>query len=178
MEIESYTLSDNPFNYVISFPFPLDERQVLEDVIKSIDLRTPSDVLQLLEAEMAKRLASKGYFCSIDKPDECRLWVPDFRNEVDFYSPSKKIAIEVEKTEVKRVIHAILKLVNGSMTFMPKVKYGVLVMPDVYMRQSGKKSPFFDRVKKELRFYFQKIIPDNCNLQDILMIVYNMSGAA
>jgi len=41
---------------------------------------------------MARRLAPKGYFCSIDRPDECRLWVPDFRNEVDFYSPSKKIA--------------------------------------------------------------------------------------
>lgn len=101
---------------------------------------------------------------------------PDSRNEVDFYNPSKKIAIEVEKSEVKRVIHAVLKLVNASMTFMPKVKHGVLWCR-MYIRQSGKKSPFFGRVKKELPFYFQKIIPDNCNLQDILIIVYNMSTA-
>jgi len=176
MRIKSYNLNDHPFNYVISFPFPQDERKILEDSIRSIDLKTPHKVLQSLEMEMAKQLSPRGYFCSIDHPDECRLWTPDFRNEVDFYNPSKKIAIEVEKTEVKRVIHAVLKLVNGSMTFMPKVKYGVLVVPDVYVRQSGKKSPFFDRVKKELPFYFQKIIPDNCNLQDILIIVYEMAA--
>ena len=52
-----------------------------------------------------------------------------FRNEVDFYNPSKKIAIEVEKTEVKRVIHAVLKLVNGSMTFMPRIISRTLPKP-------------------------------------------------
>jgi hypothetical protein len=176
MRIESYTLADTPFNYLISFPFPEDERQVLEDSIRSIDLKTPTEVLQSLETEMAKRLTSKGYYSSKGNPDACRLWFPDFKNEIDFYNPSKKIAVEVEKSEVKRVIHDMLKLVNGSMTFMPKVKYGVLVMPNIYVRKSGKKSPFFSTVKRELPFYFQKIIPDNCNLQDVLIIVYNMES--
>lgn len=81
MEIESYTLSDNPFSHDISFPFPVNERQVLEGVIKSIDLQTPSDVLRFLEAEMAKRLTPQGYFYSRDKPDECRLWtlIPEMK---------------------------------------------------------------------------------------------------
>lgn len=176
MRIESYTLADPPFHYVISFPFPEDERQILVDSIRSIDLRTPTEVLQSLETEMAKRLTPNGYYSSKDNPDACRLWFPDFKNEVDFYNPPKKIAIEVEKSEVKRVIHDMLKLVNGSMTFMPKVKYGVLVIPNIYVRKTGKKSPFFSTVKRELPFYFQKIIPGNCNLQDVLIIVYNMES--
>jgi len=174
MRITSYTLAEDPFSYVISFPFPDIERQILEKSMRSIELTTPMEVLESLETEMAKRLRSKGYLYAKENPEECRLWFPDFKNEVDFYNPTKKIAIEVEKSEVKRVIHDILKLVNGSMTFMPKVKYGVLVIPDIYVRKSGKKSPFFSRVRKELPFYFQKIIPENCNLQDVLLIVYEM----
>jgi len=175
VKIQSYTLADSPFNYAISFPFPRNERNMLQESMRSIDLKTPRAILTSLEAEMAKRLEPEGYVYFRNHPNECRLWLPDFRNEVDFYNGEKKIAIEVEKSEVKRVVHAMLKLVNASMTFIPKVKYGVLVIPEVYARHSRKISPFFSRVKKELPFYFQKIIPYNCNLQDVLIIVYTPS---
>jgi hypothetical protein len=172
MKIQSYTLGEPPFNYVVSFPFPDEERRMLEKCITSINLKTPKDILVSLESELAKSLEPNGYLYFRNHPNACRLWLPDFRNEVDFYNSEKKIAIEVEKSEVKRVVHAILKLVNASMTFIPKVKYGVLIVPEVYARHSKKISPFFSRVKKELPFYFQKIIPNNCNLQDVLIIVY------
>ena len=173
MKIESYTLEENPFNYVISFPFPDEERAFLVEVLESIELNTPGSVLDGLETEMAHKLRDAGYGFVGDDPEGCQLWTPEYRNEVDFYHPEKKIAVEVEKAEVKRVIHDVLKLVNGSMTFIPKVKYGVLVIPVTYTTRGGNSHPFLARVKRELPFYFQKIIPDNCNLLDILLLAYD-----
>lgn len=91
---------------------------------------------------------------------------------VDFLNEDEKIAIEVEKTEVKRIIHAVLKLINGSLTFVPKIRYGVIIHPEKYKRSSGKEAPFSSRVFSEVPFYFRRLI-GNTMLNDILFIVYD-----
>jgi len=182
MRIETYSLDEDPFapHFVILFPFPKEERGVLEEEVLSIDDSVIDEQLKqpkhkILEKAIEQKLDSKGYICSLNDPGKrCQLWQPDYGHEADFYNPEKKISIEVEKTEVKRVIHDVLKLVNGSMTFVPKVRYGVLIIPHRYIRKSGKDAPFFSIVRRELPFYFQKIIPEKCNLHDILIIVYHV----
>lgn len=182
MRIETYSLNDNPFSshFVIPFPFPKEERKFLEKALSSIDdsvlreqLKHPKE--KILERAIDQKLSPSGYICSLNDPEKkCRLWQPDYGHEADFYNPQGKMSIEVEKTEVKRVVHDVLKLVNGSMTFVPKVRYGVLVIPYRYVRKSGKECPFFTIVRRELPFYFQKLIPEKCNLHDILIIVYHV----
>lgn len=182
MKIETYSLNDYPFSqdFAISFPFPKEERTLLEKALKSIDDYVPVEQIKhpkekILEGAMEKKLEPLGYICSLnDTEKRCQLWQPDYGHEADFYNPTKKVSIEVEKTEVKRVVHDVLKLINGSMTFVPKVRYGVLVIPYRYIRRSGKEGSFFSIVKRSLPFYFQKIIPEKCNLHDILIIVYHI----
>ena len=181
MKIDGYSLNDAPFsdNFVIQFPFPNKERKKLLEALTSIDdlilfkqIENARD--SVLEQEIALKLEPMGYFYSENHPEKCQLWLPDYGHEADFYNPIKKISIEVEKTEVKRVVHDVLKLVNGSMTFVPRVRYGVLIIPDRYVRSSGKDSPFFSIVKRQIPFYFQKIIPENCHLHDVLILVYHI----
>lgn len=182
MKLETYSLNDRPFSshFVISFPFPAEERYILTGALESIDDSVLREQLEqpkedIIEREIDKKLSPNGYIYSGSDPEKkCQLWKPDYYHEADFYNPKKKISIEVEKTEVKRVVHDVLKLVNGSMTFIPKVRYGVLVIPYRYVRKGGKESPFFSRVRREIPFYFQKIIPEKCNLHDLLIIVYHV----
>ena len=182
MKIETYSLDDDPFalDFAISFPFPKEERILLEESLASIDDHVPEEQIlnpkgKILERAMEKKLGPLGYICSLNDPEKrCQLWQPDYGHEADFYSPAKKVSIEVEKTEVKRVVHDVLKLINGSMTFVPKVRYGVLVIPYRYIRRSGKEGSFFSIVKRSLPFYFQKIMPEKCNLHDILIVVYHV----
>lgn len=182
MKLETYSLNDRPFSshFVVSFPFPEEERRILTEALESIDDSILREQLKhskedILEREIDRKLGHKGYIYSRNDPEKkCQLWQPDYGHEADFYNPGKKISIEVEKTEVKRVVHDVLKLVNGSMTFVPKVRYGVLIIPYRYVRKGGKESPFFSRVRRELPFYFQKIIPEKCNLHDMLIMVYHI----
>ena len=181
MKVETFSLSDKPFSssFVISFPFPDHERRILTEAVESIEESVLENQIErprekVLEGEISKKLVGKGYISASNDPEgQCRLWQPEYGHEADFYNPEKKISIEVEKTEVKRVVHDVLKLINGSMTFVPKVRYGVLIIPYRYVRKNGKESPFFTIVKREVPFYFQRIIPENCNLHDILIMVYH-----
>jgi hypothetical protein len=40
---------------------------------------------------------------------ECKLWSPEFNHSVDLYHPDERIAIEIEKSQQKRVSDDILK---------------------------------------------------------------------
>ena len=57
-------------------------------------------------------MLERGYFSEGEDIEKCRLWLPDFRNSVDLYNPGNKIAIEIEKTEKKRVV----KMIENSKT--------------------------------------------------------------
>jgi hypothetical protein len=171
MEIKDFTLGEQPFNFDISWPFPSEDREILIDSVHNIKIYSPEEV-PLLEEKLSKKLNKFGYIWDSDNREKCMLWRPDYGMSVDFYNEEKKIAVEVEKTEVKRIIHDFLKLVNGSLTFVPKIKYGVIIYPQNYLRISGKKSIFASRVVSEINFYFKHLIAQS-GLKDVLFVVYN-----
>jgi hypothetical protein len=174
MRFESKTLAEHPFDFDIQRPFPADQRQVFERAVGQIQIRFPSEVSKL-EQELASSLKRAGYLWDDEHPAECGLWRPDFNMSVDFFHPSLRIAVEVEKTEVKRIVHDVLKLINGSLTFVPKVRYGVVIHPRVYKRTTGKESVFGTRVVSEVAFYFKGLLAHS-KLNDILFIAYELDA--
>ncbi len=172
MKFTSYSLAEAPFNFDIQWPFLTTHRKIIEDAISHVKIESLSEVSKLEEL-LDRQLRNKGYLWDKLNKAECSLWRPDFNMLVDFFNPSEKIAIEVEKTEVKRIIHDILKLMNGSLTFVSKVRYGVLIYPKKYKRVSGKESPFHSILTSQVSFYFKSLLPYT-KLNDILLISYDL----
>src|ERR1700733_8034456 len=152
MQFESHTLAEPPFSFDIRWPFPVEDRGLLEDALRAVTVSEPSQV-ETLESQLNSHLSPHGYLWCEEQAERCRLWRPDFNHSVDFLHEDKRIAIEVEKTEKKRIVHDVLKLVNGSLTFSPRVRYGVLVYPRYYKRSSGKESTFASTVVSDISFY-------------------------
>lgn len=172
MIFSSYTLSDEQFGFDVHWSFPEQERIVIENAIRSMADYDVNNISNL-DHDLGIKLFESDYLNEQNHKENCQLWLPDFKNSVDLYKPSMKIAIEIEKTEKKRILHDILKFINGSITFVPKIEYGVLIIPKTYKRSSGKESSFFSTVKKEVPFYLSKIF-ESSRLKDILFIVYEI----
>lgn len=66
----------------------------------------------------------------------CKLWENNgFDHSVDLYNAEKRIAIEIEKTERKRVSDDILKFIKGGKTQKNKrkrIEFGCLIVPTNY----------------------------------------------
>jgi len=170
---EIMTLKD--LGFYINFPFPSEEKLVITNAIKNIKIPPKQGEIQKkLESELTKTLKKHGYFSSETGDTECRLWMPEFQHAVDFYNPDKKIAIEVEKAEIKRIMHDLLKLVNATKTFRPKIKYGVLIVPNKYFIRSGVRN-FISTIKQEISFYFSNLLGDS-GLLDLLIISYEVKS--
>lgn len=170
--VKTYTL--NELGFLINFPFPNEHRMFIENALKSINLHSQKEIQANLDKALGDKLREYGY---TDNEEKCSFWLPEFRKRVDLYHPDAGIAIEVEKAEIKRIVHDVLKLINGSLTFVPKIKYGVLVIPEHYFvndRGAGadKSKSFESTARKDIKFYFGNIIPNKTNLQDILIVVY------
>ena len=63
---------------------------------------------------------------------ECKLWAPKFNHSVDLYHPGDRIAIEIEKSQQKRVSDDILKFIKGGKTQRSnrkKIEFGCLIVP-------------------------------------------------
>src|SRR5687768_10237646 len=123
MRFTSKTLGERPFEFDIQRPFPAEQRQLFERAMTGIQIQFPSQISGL-ERELSNALRSAGYLWDAEDKTQCRLWRPDFQHTVDFFHPRLRVAVEVEKTEVKRIVHDVLKLINGSLTFVPKVRFG------------------------------------------------------
>lgn len=174
---EILTLKD--LGFYITFPFPESHKEIIVRAIRSLKIEARQHQIQKsLDQELGEALKNEGYYYSKDadpeKSSKCKLWQPDFQYSVDLFNPERKIAIEIEKAEIKRVIHDILKLVNASKTFKPKVRFGVLLVPDKYFVGS-RFSNFIGRVKKDISFYFGGVI-DGSNLLDLLIISYKVDS--
>lgn len=65
---------------------------------------------------------------------ECKLW-PDFGYSVDLYHPDRRIAIEVEKSNMKSISDDLVKFQQGyraERAGKPKIQFGCLVVPVNY----------------------------------------------
>ncbi len=171
MKYASYTLAERPFDFDISWPFPDSQRKLLEKAISEISISSPHEI-DKFEELFNQKISPHGYLWERKHKDRCRLWRPDFKMSADFFNEKEKIGIEVEKTEVKRIIHDVLKLVNGSLTFVPRIRYGVIIHPEIYKRTSGKESAFASKVVNEISFYFRRLTV-NTPFNDLLFIVYD-----
>ncbi len=172
MEIsEIITLKD--LGFYITFPFPEEQKKEIIDAVKSIRIpKSQKEIQNKLDEELDKILTPLGYFSDNRNDPQCKLWIPDFQHAVDFYNPNEKIAVEVEKAEIKRVVHDLLKLINATKTFRAKIKYGVLIVPDKYIVKSGPK-PFISTLKNDIAFYFSNLLGDS-NLFDLLIVCYKV----
>ncbi|WP_262181500.1 hypothetical protein [Haloarcula laminariae] len=66
----------------------------------------------------------------------CKLWADaGFDHSVDLYNADERIAIEIEKSEAKRVSDDILKFIRGGKTQREKrqtIEFGCLIVPTNY----------------------------------------------
>ena len=119
-----------------------------------------------------KLLNPLGYLSELSNREQCQFFQDDqFKHSVDFYHPEKRIAIEVEKAEVKRIPHDIIKLLKASNN--NKIDFGVLVIPSIY-KTPNKSRTFYETAKKDIQFYFKEIFKcEFFKLKDILIIIYD-----
>ena len=91
-------------------------------------------------------------------------------HSVDIYSEKYKIAVEIEKSEIKRIPHDVIKLINAAK--INKIKYGVIIYPKIYHTETSKSSRYFEKIlNKDIRFYMGDIIKSS-SLNEILFISY------
>jgi len=170
MEFSSFTLGESEVGWDISFPFPKKQRKIITNAFERVKpSRPPTNLDELLSIE----LKLEGFFSEYYGDDEVKIWLPEHRQSVDLYNPKERIAIEIEKTEKKRIVHDLLKLYNGGLTFVPKIRYGVLIFPKVYVSAAGNEFPFGrSAVINDLNFYFRGLFSRG-ELRDILCIEYS-----
>ncbi|NIC00913.1 hypothetical protein [Halobacterium sp. R2-5] len=104
----------------------------------------------------------------------CKLWAPKFNHTVDFYHPEKRIAIEVEKTQQKRVSDDILKFIKGGKTqhqYRQKIEFGCLVVPVNYGIRSDRSST--DNLFKEA-MQNMEFVRSVLHVEDIAVIGYRI----
>lgn len=127
--------------------FPSDEFEVIktavEDVSESVFLNADSGTeLKLFDKNIAHRLDDyhHEHDHSNGRNPSCKLWESDgFDYSVDLYHQEKRIAIEIEKSERKRISDDILKFIKGGKTQRSnrkKIEFGCLIVPVNY-RSSG-----------------------------------------
>lgn len=176
MKIDDYTLGDLGFKIIDGFPKR--EREKLISAVKSITkFKKFGDVNHgALDQELDNKLKHFGYVWDkdntlrLDGKHPCFLW-SETKHSVDFYNSESKIAIEIEKTEVKRIPHDVLKFLLASE--IGKVEYGVLIIPKMYPTSTQDRK--FERtVIGDIQFYFKGVIPKYPDLKDILFIVYDL----
>lgn len=164
MEIETVSLKDLGFN--IKEDFPVGIRDELVKKLKKID-----HLYKTGDKPIEKFLNPLGYLSELSNKEQCQFFLNEFKHSVDFYHPIERIAIEVEKAEVKRIPHDIIKLLKASNK--DKIDFGVLVIPKLY-KTSNKSRPFFDIAKNDIQFYFKEIFEsESFKIKDILIIIYD-----
>lgn len=127
--------------------FPRDAFQEIEAAVRAV----PPDIfgvgstgaeIRQFDDYVADGLGAYEYEHAGDggRNHACKLWEDDgFDHSVDLYHPSRRIAIEIEKSERKRVSDDFLKFIKGGKTQRAnrkKIEFGCLIVPVNY-RGSG-----------------------------------------
>lgn len=127
--------------------FPDDELRAIEAAVRAVPATLFTDAdsgieIRAFDTFLARKLphyehehASEG-----GRNPACKLWADaGFNYSVDLYHDEKRVAIEIEKSERKRVSDDILKFIKGGKTQREgrkKIEFGCLVVPTNY-RGSG-----------------------------------------
>ena len=127
--------------------FPDEEFQEIQSALQAVSPEifrgdTGGNEIKKFDAIIAENLP--GYEHEHDSENGrnsvCKLWENEgFNHSVDLYNPAERIAIEIEKSERKRVSDDILKFVKGGKTQKAnrqKIEFGCLIVPTNY-RGSG-----------------------------------------
>jgi hypothetical protein len=118
----------------------LDEiRLAVEGVPNSIFIEANSGhELRGFDDQIADSLPEYEYEHAPDsgRNPECKIWKDkDFDHSVDLYHPMERIAIEIEKSERKRVSDDLLKFIKGGQTWREKrhrIEFGCIIIPTNY----------------------------------------------
>lgn len=127
--------------------FPVDEFNRIRDAIEAIpddtfDGNNSGQEIRALDAHIAENLPGyeHEHHEGTGRNPLCKLWADDgFNHSVDLYHPEERIAIEIEKSERKRLSDDILKFIKGGKTqrdTRKKIEFGCLIVPVNY-RGSG-----------------------------------------
>lgn len=123
--------------------FPSHEYDELESSVEAVpdqvflDKRSGREIGGFDEA-IADRLPEYEFEHAPEKGrnPSCKLWMDDgFDHSVDLYHPDGRIAVEIEKSQRKRVSDDILKFIKGGKTQRDnrkKIEFGCLIVPINY----------------------------------------------
>ena len=128
-------------------PFPQDEFDRIRTAVESVPENSfrgndRGQEIRSLDATIASNLPGYEHEHQegTGRNPTCKLWSNEgYNHSVDLYHPEKRIAIEIEKSERKRLSDDILKFIKGGKTQRngrKKIEFGCLIVPVNY-RGSG-----------------------------------------
>lgn len=155
--------------------FPDDEFQKIRSAVEDVPSERFQDYakgneLKRFDAAVADNLPRYDHEHDSDtgRNEVCKLWANEgFDHSVDLYHADKRIAIEIEKSERKRVSDDILKFIKGGKTQRAnrkKIEFGCLIVPTNY-RGSG---DLFSASIRNLEFIRSILF-----VEDIAVLGYN-----
>jgi len=123
--------------------FPSDERTKIVSAIESVPKRIFTEGKKGIEIKKFDSVISDRLPEYVHEHDSetgrnstCKLWSKQgFNHSVDLYNPDKRIAIEIEKSETKRVSDDILKFIKGGKSQKDNrkmIEFGCLIVPVNY----------------------------------------------
>ena len=111
--------------------FPDDEYQNIVSAVEQVPENIPTEDFDGFIADVLPEYAYE-WDSDSGRNDETKLWGPKFNHSVDLYNPEKRIAIEIEKAQRKRISDDILKFIKGGKTQKggrKKIEFGCLIVP-------------------------------------------------
>lgn len=111
--------------------FPDEEYQKIVSAIEQVPEDTHTEDFDGMIADVLPEYAYE-WDSDSGRNIETKLWGPRFNHSVDLYHPKKRIAIEIEKAQRKRISDDILKFIKGGKTQKggrKKIEFGCLIVP-------------------------------------------------
>lgn len=154
--------------------FPTDEHAKIVSAIESVPEKIFISSKKGVEIRKFDSVISDGlpeyaheHDSETGRNSACKLWKNDgFNHSVDLYNADKRIAIEIEKSETKRVSDDILKFIKGGKSQKDNrkiIEFGCLIVPVNYRDSIN----IFDGCMNNLEFMRGVLF-----VEDILVIGY------
>lgn len=149
--------------------FPEDEYQRILAAVEAVPNSVFKNANRDIDGFVAQSLPDYEFEQDSDSGwnPECKLWAPEFKHSVDLYHSEGRIAIEIEKSQQKRVSDDILKFIKGGKTQRDnrkKIEFGCLVVPTNWGRSNN---DLYNEAMRCMRF-----IRAVLHVEDIAVIGY------